>query len=663
MGKKGFTSLFLVFATVFLISFVSAEIIITQQPSEIYNLGEIVSVPVTIKTSSAVSGSFSMDLICDGKTTNFHKTPLSLSQGEEKKATVSLILTKDIIGNLKGTCRVKAIFANENVLSNNFKVSDSIVISLKTQNFEFNPGDAIYFEGEALKENGKTVNGFVEVNLNYEDENATHLGTVSNGFFSINFATPKNTAAGSYLAEINVYEKSPGDEKTNLGSLDSIIKIRQIPTNLEIVFENKTVEPGTNIKVKAVLRDQTGENIESTAIITVKDSSNKILEQTEKQTDEFLEYPIKYNQKPSEWRVFAVSNRLSSELGFVINSMEDAKVEIMNKTLVVTNTGNVPYNKTLLVKIGEESVNLDIFLNVDETKKYLLTAPDGEYLVQIVSGGLSQISESLTLTGKAIDVKEASRGLIQDGLSLAWIFVILILAFVAFIIFRKGYKKSFIGYIIEKRRNKESVKVSEDGFLTLRNKANFSLSMKGEKQNVTLVCMKIKNFGSLDKKDTSLKETFDKIVSSAESVKAYVYESHGNIFFIFSPVVTKTFRNGKTSIHLMNEIQNIVKSHNKLYRQKIDFGLSVDSGEVLIKVENGEMQFMVFGNLINHLKKIASHSDGESLIGEKIKDNAATDAKFEKKTIDGTNVYKVKELKDKPSGKFINELVKRIERD
>jgi len=41
-------------------------------------------------------------------------------------------------------------------------------------------------------------------------------------------------------------------------------------------------------------------------------------------TDEFLEYPIKYNEAPGQWKVVAVSNKITSEANFKILEKEDA---------------------------------------------------------------------------------------------------------------------------------------------------------------------------------------------------------------------------------------------------------------------------------------------------------------------------------------------------
>src|SRR3989344_1806041 len=144
---------------------ISSEIIINQQPNAVYNLGDVITIPTTIKSPKNVAGVFQMDLICEGKQENFYKNGVSLAPGEEKKIEASLILTKNIIGEMKGECRVKTFLGEDFSLTNEFKISDFITINTTFENKEFSPGEVITITGKASKENGQTVNGFIEFSI------------------------------------------------------------------------------------------------------------------------------------------------------------------------------------------------------------------------------------------------------------------------------------------------------------------------------------------------------------------------------------------------------------------------------------------------------------------------------------------------------------------
>ncbi len=665
-----------ILSIIFLFTFIflplaSAEIIINKQPQGVYNLGDVVSVPVTIKTASGVSGFFNMDLLCSRAPINFFRNTVSLSIGEERRMDPSLALIKGVIGESKGNCRIKAYLGDEYVLTNEFKISDLININVRINSSEFSPGENLMIEGTAVKENNKESNGFVELSIT--EDNSTifsQIETIRNGFFSINLSFDKRMKAGQYSMRFYVYESEPSGEKTNQGSLIRNIRIRQVPTSFEIFFDSSEIEPGKNLKIKTILYDQSGEKIASNSAITIKNKNDKIVEKKEIATDEFFEFPIAQNEAPSEWKVSAISNNFSGERTFKIIEREMISVEILNKTLVITNTGNVPYNKTALIKIGNQSLSLDVFLDIGKKQEYLLTAPDGEYRVEFISDEHS-VSSDVALTGKAIDVKKAvSGGIVFVQRPFVWVFMVFIVGFVAFVFFRKGYKRTFVGYkggSTLKRKSSDfegkpllfSLPAKDSLIPSKENRADISLSIKGEKQEVSIVALQIRNFDEVLAKKEGVKDSFTKISDAAERCKAVVKESNGIIFFILSPTRTKTFKNEKTALDLAQNIKDILKNHNKMFRQKVNFGISLTYGEIIAKVEGGSFKFMSLGNLTTSVKKIASLSNEEVFISDKMNERLLP---YAKTTRNETTIptYSVRDMKNpEEHKKFISKFLER----
>lgn len=658
----------LMFFIILLVSFASAEIIIEKQPNKVYNLGESVQIPVTITSSTGIAELFQMDLVCSGHELNFYKNGIDLSYGEQINIVPapSLVLTKNIIGETKGKCKIRAsLGASTPIFTDEFLISNLVYVTLTTNKKEFNPSENLFLEGNVLKESGKELNGVTDIKITSNGSEITQQAAISNGYFSSNITLPLNMKAGNYSIFINVYDKDLLGGILNQGSSNIQISIRQIPTNLEIAFETSLVEPGTDAKIKAILHDQTGEKISSTAVLTVQNTKGKILEQSEKQTDEFLELPILYNEPPGEFKVTATSNEITTEATFNITEKKDVKIELINKTIVLTNVGNVEYcNKSILIKIGKETLNLDSCLGIDEQKKYILTAPDGEYTVEIIKDGKSTVQENVLLTGGAIGIKEGGNVLSAIKYPFVWVFVIAILGFVAFMFFKKGYKRSFFGYISEKLKKKNKIielpsRLSEP----TDNKAEVSLSIKGHKQHSCAVCLKIKNFNLIKKEN--IKETLDKLHEAAKMNKAVVYESQDNLIFIIAPLRTKTFSNENIAFKLAQEVQAILKNHNKLLKYKMDFGISLNYGEIIAKQEKDSLKFMGMGSFIIDAKKIASISKEEILLSKEIAQRLGSHIKTEKVTHENMIFYRIQRIKeDNPEHKkFIDNFLRGLEKD
>jgi len=668
--KKTRSVLILLALSLFLLPFVSATIVINQQPEEAYNLGDVISIPVKIVASERILGSLNVDLICNEKTANYKIGIPSLSISENYDTEIYIPLTKSEIGELHGKCKVKIYLRGDSVLTNSFKISDLILLNANFPTLEFNPGDVLSIEGQAIKENGKPMEGFLELSI-VEGNNSilSNFEAVNNGVLSINITLPEKIKAGSLLLKLKAYETNSNNDVTNKGFLNQNIRINQVPTSLEVVFETKSVEPGTNLKTKAVLYDQTGEKISSSSKITIKNKDGKTMEQVETATDKFFEFPILYNEAPGKWEVSAASNGLTGKSFFTITEKEALNIEIMNKTLTITNVGNIPYNKTALIKVGEETLNIDIYLKVGESQKYIITAPDGNYNVKIIAGD-NTVSEEVMLTGKTVDVKKAPGkigGLIKYPL--IWIFVILVLGFIAFMAYKRGYKKTFIGHVSSKKRRQKSelipksklTPLAKGSFINSRNRAELSLSIKGDKQNASLVALHIKNLGEIQKEKGNAKETIQKIVNLAEENKAMTYESHSTLFFILAPTKTRTFKNEKMALEIANKIKDELINHNKVARQKISFGISLNYGAIVAKQEGDSLKFMSFGTLMNASKKLASLAKEDILLSEKINDMFGSSIKTTKHKKNGINAYSVEKIRNvEEHKKFLRNFLSRI---
>ena len=674
--------LIVIFFVMMISPFVSAEMIINQQPNEIYNLGDSVLIPITIKTITGVAGTFNMDLLCGSKQVNFYKNGVNLVAGEEERMDASLVLTKDILGENVGKCKIKAILGGEYILTNEFRISNILILQPNTEQKEYTPGESALILGNAIKENGHEVNGFIdmEILLDNSSNNILQPGTINNGMYSMNVSFPSNMRAGNYLVKLTAYEMTADGTKTNKGFINYNIIIKQVPTYLEIVFENDEVEPGTNMNVKAILHDQTGEKMSSNVILTIKKGETDIQTQVEKITDEYLEFPIVYNEPPSNWTVFALSNQLTAELPFIVIEKKEIKVDITNETVKFINTGNVPYNDTVTVKIGEESIEIPIFLKVDGSQEYQLKAPDGEYEVEVLSEGESKLKQNVLLTGRVIGIRDTSTSSLKEFFTkpLVWIFIGLILLAIIFIFIRRAYKRNPYGKLFGnsfkkkvKQHNVEkanvpwenrAMPVSKNSKLETKNRANLSISIKGNKQEVSIVNIKTKNLGELQGKKANIEEQLQKIISIAENKKAFVYENQDNLFFILTPSKTRTLNNEATALEIAQNAKEILSSYNRVAKYKTDFGIAIEYGSIVEKTENNILEFMTLGTLMTVIKRIASASQGEVLLGEKIKDKL-TNVRTEKQDTGKAVFYKIKDMKyhDEEHSRFIKSFLKKAE--
>ena len=653
----------------FLLSFAAAQISLDNQLDEVYNIQDLVKIPVTIVAGEEINDVLTFNLECGTAKKEIYKEFIFMIQGDMKTREIFLPLIKDFIGDLKGNCSVVHYLGNESETLANFKISELIEVGISGEGDEFVPGEIVSLRVHAIKENGESVNGTLFAKLDLEDEVEVEEDIEEDGSIKINI--PFGLAAGSEMIKVRVEEYDSIGHIINHGEKDFVIEISQVPTNLEIVIEEKDVMPGTNFRAKLILHDQTGEKIEEQGVVIFRNYLNEIEERLDVNTDEFFEISVKNNEDPLPWTIEGNVKNLTEVAVFNILINMAVEAEIINNTVILTNVGNVFYNESVIVTVGNQNLELKTNLKIDESLRYELKAPKGEYNIKI-----GDLEQTVFLTGKSISVKKARDGESSTlNYSWIWIIIILVLVLVAVVIFRRSHNGSFFGKIgkRKKSRNKDNISVKEmkivskKGINTLISPANvaeLSLSIVGSKQDATILTIHLKNYDEIKTGEGNTKETLEKIINAVESEKGYVYENKGTLFFIFAPIKTKTFQNEMNALHLADKMKKYLEHHNKMFKQKIDYGLALNYGTVITKDHGAVMKFMSMGTLMTEAKKISMHSNGEICLGTKVRERVKSEIKTDIKQLGNISAHVLKEIVDKANhSTFIKGFVARQKKE
>jgi len=644
-----------------LLTLVSATIIVNQQPESTYTYSQVIKVPVKITASENINNFLITELTCNENSFEIAKDVVFLKAGEEEQKTYSIPLSDNFVQNAQGSCRIKfSIGSGESTYTDSFTISRTIAITTSSLKDNYNPGEKVEITGTAKKGTNQSVDGFIEVTSNHQDlANPIKLSApVKNSQFTLEFLFPKDVKSRTYNLNIEVYETGLSEEKTNFGMLSKNVVINQIPTSLEVMVESPNINPLSTQIIKSNLYDQAGEKMSLPVKYQLKNSKDKLLNEAQKDSNEAFSYEILQSEPPSTWKVLVEAGGINKEVSFTINAKEELKTEIINNTVIFTNTGNVKYEKTNTIKIADQSFEIPLSLGVGESGTYVLKAPEGEYNVE--SNG---VSEKLSLTGKAIAVEKMQGkilGVFQSvvGNVFIWIFIILLLGIGLWLIARKSLKTKIDAYKASNYKYSGAPlvpMVKKKDSLEITNKADISVSIKGEQIPVTGVCVKIKNIMEISKEE--IKETLQKIVDSAEIQKAYTYEGYDHLIFLFLPSKTKTMQNEKSAVSLAEKIRDILIYHNKVFKSKVKFGISVENGEIVAKKQDGILNFIGIKNFIINLKKLTSQSESEVMIGENARNKFKNTIKTEKTSNDS---YSVKSNQpNEQVKKFMDDFMKR----
>ncbi len=648
--------------TLILVSTVSAEIMISQ-PKSTYNRGEELTLSITVSEGGKQLQS---EIVCSNQSEMIFLKNLGAG---EKSIQISQPLTKSFLGEMQGICNVKVTYGNEVSTSQEFKISGNIEISLNIANLNYKPGDSIIVEGTATKENSEPVDGFVEVTL--EGTGIKRVMDVTGGKFSLTFNLPEDVGGGRYNLKARVYEKDSRGEIMNEGKETAIIGIKQEPKKLEIAINQQSIMPGEKLKFKIILYDQANYEMSGDASVVVKNTNDKEILKRLVKTDEEVSILIEENSPSGYWKIEASSSGITTKRLFSVEENEIAEFEVINDTLIINNIGNVLYQKAVQIAIGSEVEIKELFLEVGESKKFKLLAASGDYKVTVTDGTTTYSESDVSLTGSVVSIQDIKKQLsIWKKYPIVWLFLIIVSGLFILMLVQRTMKKSSYSYPVQEKKEKIPKETGEKksffGFGKRKEteterkepKAEHSLVLGGKKQNTALICLKLKN-----KITKEARENLEKAFYEAYDIKAVSYETGDYIFLIFSPLLTKTFKNYVPAVKAAQGISKAINQHNSKFKDKIEFGICVHAGDLANKFdkEDKNLKFTAMGNTLGRAKKIADMSDGEVLLSKEIHEKTLSEIKAEQSKKFGKEIFTVKRVTDSQRNKeFVKDFLKKL---
>ena len=500
----------------------------------------------------------------------------------------------------------------------------------------------------------------------FQDYNAgIYYGKSIGGDFAVSVLLPESTPAGNYRIDVLVYEESES-LRISEGVALANLEVFQIPKNVDIALNDQNFDPGSSIEIRPSLLDQTGVNIDQELSVIIKNENSERFFEKISSSQETITYQIPTNLTSSYYDIEVVSGDISGLKSFFVNQKAIASFDLANNTLTITNIGNIPYNKGIEVDLNGKTFVKTVNLELGESIKFKLTGPIGEYEIR-VSDGNTEVSQSgVQLTGRSIDVNAISSSRINFSNPIAWIIVILFLLIILLFLFRNVFKKkSFAFHNVFKgirKEKKDVVEIKEDkekkGSIA-HNKADQVLVLKGHKSNATALVLKIKNKIGKPEKDS-----LEKAIEHVYDKKAAVYEQGDFIFIIFSPLMTKTNKNEVEASKAAQKIINTLNEHNKKFKDKIEFGVGINSGEIINKVENKKLKFTALGNFIVVAKRLAENSNKQILVTKNSYEKGISEIKAEKKKLKEGEVYEIRSVIDNEKNKkFIKGFLERQKKE
>src|SRR4030042_1007981 len=202
--------------------------------------------------------------------------------------------------------------------------------------------------------------------------------------------------------------------------------------------------PGGIVIARITLYDNNANQIQGLVNYKILNYYTDIMASGSVNSREEILYELPTNAIQGPWKIIASYNGIETSNLFNVDDLEKAEIKLQGDILIVKNIGNTPYDKKILIYIGQEDQTASIFLEIGQTKEIRLTAPEGKYDVRVIEGNNEKTLEfnDISLTGNAVGLERVlgDAGFLQKN-SIIILFLGTLLLVILIIVGLKTYKK------------------------------------------------------------------------------------------------------------------------------------------------------------------------------------------------------------------------------
>ncbi len=202
-----------------------------------------------------------------------------------------------------------------------------------------------------------------------------------------------------------------------------------------------------NINFKITIYDNNNNKIDGKANYVIKDYSERVVGVGNSNSGEEVSFKLGKNPTSGIWKMIANYGEDSVTELFNVGDIKRADIILEGDSLIIENTGNIAYDNSILITIGDSSQTEKVYLAVGEVRKFRLTAPAGDYIVKVDdgSGGRNLVFNGVSLTGNVVGLENVTEGNFLQKYPLVSVFLVVVFVgffILTFIMRRKGSLKT-----------------------------------------------------------------------------------------------------------------------------------------------------------------------------------------------------------------------------
>jgi len=333
-----------VLVIILLLPLISAEISITSELEDNYNLGDSIDAVFSVDSADDIDGLVKVTLDCDELDLDYYTIGINLKEGEAKSVEVSL---PKITESMKGDCTIIARLMNfdnsviSDFTSSPFSISADLEIEVIPQKETLQSGEALQIDFSTAKESLDGIQ--VSVSFGEYDESFALNGKQ----YTQTIELAKNFKSKDHYVFVHAEDSFGNSFETDFGFF-----IEQVPTTIEATINQERFKPLDSIEIVPTLLDQSQQLVDDASIEV---AIGQILS-TSTTSGQKVEYTFDQDISPGEYDISLSSGKITFSKTITIEEVAALGVAVDGDLMHIQNVGNVQYNKKLAITlIGTES--------------------------------------------------------------------------------------------------------------------------------------------------------------------------------------------------------------------------------------------------------------------------------------------------------------------
>jgi len=163
-------------------------------------------------------------------------------------------------------------------------------------------------------------------------------------------------------------------------------------------LQSKSYSVNENLEFNIILLKD-GEKISENIKILIYDiQKTKKIEKTIP-SDQQTSIPLEDNFPSGLWTIEASYENETIERTFTVQEKSSIEFKIEDGKLIIKNNGNIRYQKTIQITIGDTKQSKTLNIPINEQKEWELVAPKGTYYIHITDGKNTFTKKNIQLFG------------------------------------------------------------------------------------------------------------------------------------------------------------------------------------------------------------------------------------------------------------------------